>query len=825
MRDIESTSTTAKWLLSALLLFGSSSTLAADIYQNGLLTIPSITIGAATFSNMIVTVGSIVSGPHGTAPLGSADSYDPTTNQLVVPVVTVGSSTYYNVVISVGDLISIGSVTGADSYDGTQLTISNILEDGIAYSNVVVTVEAVIGVVGGMPIFSQDEYDTASKQLVIPAVVAAGKIYTNVLVEVGEFVSAGSGSTAPAITQILPNKAPASSPGALLTVNGSGFVPSSVVKWNGIPLVTTYVSPGQLTALISKSDLSAPFTAPIVVSNAATGGPKSNYKYFVVAARPVPTIASLSPVSQILGDPDFTLTIFGAGFSSESVIEWNGTPRATAYLSPTQLSASIGTADLGVAGAVPVSVVDPASRNAPSNVLMFTVSPPPTPTLARISPVSVTVGSQGFTLVALGTGFGPTSVVEWNGSPLPTTLVSATALTATVTGTQVSALGQADVSVVNAGIASNLATLAITSPSVDSVSFQMNPGHTGAVTFRTVHAPTLAWSVDVGGQASYAIIADGAVFITVSRPADYILLALDAATGATRWGPIALPRPASAAYDAGILFVVGADGVMQGIDPSTGNPLWTTALAGQSGFALPPTAANGMVFAAGSGVGGTLYAVDGATGAVAWTQRFFNGLTGTSAVTADGVYVTLDCQTSDFLPALGLPVWTNNTSTSCSGAGATPVVSDGVLYSPNSTNISYQGMTFNAENGIPIATFSADNPPALTATSGFFLQKGTLRGMTLATNTINWSFAGDGSLNTSPIVINGYVVIGSLSGNVYAVDGATGHLAWTQNVGSTISPVNQSGAGFPLPGLAAGDGLLVVPGATTVTAYAISDNP
>src|SRR5580658_11059158 len=53
--------------------------------------------------------------------------------------------------------------------------------------------------------------------------------------------------------------------GFALTVNGTGFVAGSTVKWNGSPRATTFVSRSQLTAAILASDISSPSTATVTV--------------------------------------------------------------------------------------------------------------------------------------------------------------------------------------------------------------------------------------------------------------------------------------------------------------------------------------------------------------------------------------------------------------------------------------------------------------------------------------------------------------------------------------------------------------------------------
>ena len=80
---------------------------------------------------------------------------------------------------------------------------------------------------------------------------------------------------------IVPTVVPPGSPGFMLTLNGFGFVPQSTVNWNGSPRTTTFVSPSQLTAMISAADVSAPATALVTVSSPDSVS-VSNAAYFSV---------------------------------------------------------------------------------------------------------------------------------------------------------------------------------------------------------------------------------------------------------------------------------------------------------------------------------------------------------------------------------------------------------------------------------------------------------------------------------------------------------------------------------------------------------------
>jgi hypothetical protein len=56
---------------------------------------------------------------------------------------------------------------------------------------------------------------------------------------------------------------------------------------------------------------------------------------------------------------DFTLILLGTGFSTNSVVRWNGVARPTVFVNSTRLSAAISAADVSALGDIPVTVWDP----------------------------------------------------------------------------------------------------------------------------------------------------------------------------------------------------------------------------------------------------------------------------------------------------------------------------------------------------------------------------------------------------------------------------------------------------------------------------------
>jgi Tol biopolymer transport system component len=80
----------------------------------------------------------------------------------------------------------------------------------------------------------------------------------------------------------------AGAPSATLTVDGTGFVPRSVVRWNGSNRPTSWVSPTRVTAALTAADVAAPGSVPVTVFTSPSGGGLSAPVNAVVPAPPPP---------------------------------------------------------------------------------------------------------------------------------------------------------------------------------------------------------------------------------------------------------------------------------------------------------------------------------------------------------------------------------------------------------------------------------------------------------------------------------------------------------------------------------------------------------
>jgi len=74
---------------------------------------------------------------------------------------------------------------------------------------------------------------------------------------------------------------------------------------------------------------------------------------------PTPTITSISPNSATAGGSQFLLTVNGSEFRRDSLVSWNGSLRATTFVTSHELIAAIVATDIAQPGTLLVSVFNP----------------------------------------------------------------------------------------------------------------------------------------------------------------------------------------------------------------------------------------------------------------------------------------------------------------------------------------------------------------------------------------------------------------------------------------------------------------------------------
>jgi outer membrane protein assembly factor BamB len=202
-----------------------------------------------------------------------------------------------------------------------------------------------------------------------------------------------------------------------------------------------------------------------------------------------------------------------------------------------------------------------------------------------------------------------------------------------------------------------------------AVTYQIDPGHTGAQPNGRLSLPLRPrWSRDLGAPPSYSLVADGRVFVIADMgymvPVAPAVYALDEQSGDILWGPVYLGGGfgfGAAAYDDGRVYAINGSGTLFALDEVTGDQAWSRRLPEQYAFESAPSTSCGRVFVFGAGRGTTLYAVDEKSGTLLWSRDVPLGSDPCSpAASANGVYVAGDINRAfGFDPATGSHLWGN----------------------------------------------------------------------------------------------------------------------------------------------------------------------
>jgi hypothetical protein len=226
---------------------------------------------------------------------------------------------------------------------------------------------------------------------------------------------------APTITSLSTTTELTGTASAVISLTGTGFVPSTAIDVNGSARATTYINTTEVSAALPSTDFAAAGSLALTAVNSSPGGGTSPAVSLSVVNPPVGPI-QLSPSTVNAGATSATtITVTGSGFVPASVVSLAGTARATTYVNGTTLTFAATVADQATVGSLAVSVTNPAPGGGTSPITYLSVVvPPTTPVITAVSPTSIVVGSPDTYITITGTGFAPNSVAQWNGVSLPT---------------------------------------------------------------------------------------------------------------------------------------------------------------------------------------------------------------------------------------------------------------------------------------------------------------------------------------------------------------------------------------------------------------------
>jgi outer membrane protein assembly factor BamB len=606
-------------------------------------------------------------------------------------------------------------------------------------------------------------------------------------------------------------------------VDGGGQAHFSVALPTGTHKIIAYYSGGngfgssnstRVTIDVQPVALSSSSTTLAVAPNPATAGDQVTLTATVSAASGQPT-----------GSVSFQDTTSSTAIGSASVL-----PDGTASISTSSLAVGDHAIVAHYAGST-------AYNGSDSNEVTETIlaAPPPKNSSVTLSaslssttyddPVTFTANVSGDS----GTPDGDVKFVDDNGSVLGTRALVAGSASFT---TRVLATGSHDVTAYYEGTptwaAGASSPVALTVDAVTgglATAFQNTTVHDGASSSQldtvTLHQ---AWQVNLGSAAtgssptaSYPLIADGRVFVVVidSVNGQYVLYALDAATGAVDWWS---PMGSTYAwfgltYDGGQVFTDNSNGTLTAFDAETGHQRWSAA-PGQYLYSAPPTAYDGVLYASGSGSSGTIFALSEDDGSVLWSHGIENGDQGSPVVDATGVYLTQVCDDAYHFSLLGTLLWTH-TGNCDGGGGATSSLHSNALYyhgyGPDSPVI------FDAGTGDVIGTFGTSPvPPAFDNQHMYLTQNNSLVALDPSGSPGAWTFTGDGHIATDAITTPSTVFVASSAGHVYGVSPSTGLQTWSASIPSGATGSDSFGTHM---GIAVGQDLLVVPAGGVITAF------
>jgi hypothetical protein len=299
------------------------------------------------------------------------------------------------------------------------------------------------------------------------------------------------------------------------------------------------VTPATIGVTLNTQGMSAGTYRDTITAIAANGSGRTAIPVTLTLNSP-PQISSISPPTILVGPTDVTITLNGTNFFPGTVVQWNGTPLSTTFVSLAQLTAQVPASLIAAPNVATVTVV--TQDGAQSNSVSVPVG---TFTIASINPSTVTAGSPGFNLTITGTGFVSGDGVNVGGSIIQVASVTPTQIVVTIPPNMIAQAGSLPVTVVGpTGLQTNSVNLTVAplfrldtiSPSevtATAVSFPLTISGVGFVTGASVKvgSTTLQPASQNGTQITVAVPASliagpGSLAVTVTNPGPVVSNAL-----------------------------------------------------------------------------------------------------------------------------------------------------------------------------------------------------------------------------------------------------------------------------------------------------------
>ncbi len=300
----------------------------------------------------------------------------------------------------------------------------------------------------------------------------------------------------------------------------------------------------------------------------------------------------------------------------------------------------------------------------------------------------------------------------------------------------------------------------------------------------------LAWRFDAGHMVvASPVVADGVLFAGAKNG---LFFALDAKTGARKWQFAAdAPITATAAVNGGVVYFISEANTVYALNAADGALVWRRATGpdlpfdAMAGFAMAqdwdywsssPLAFKGRIYV-GSG-DGKVYALDGKTGAVAWTYATTGRVRSSPATDGKTLYAgSFDGTMTALDIATGKPRWVFHTKGNpvfpAGSIQSSPALAGGlVLFGARDFNL----YALDAKTGKEVWEQSVKNSwvPSTPAIADGQVFVGSADGRAVfAYDLVNgrqlWTTPLDNLVFSSPVIAGDSVYVASLGGTVFGL--------------------------------------------------------
>jgi len=329
------------------------------------------------------------------------------------------------------------------------------------------------------------------------------------------------------------------------------------------------------------------------------------------------------------------------------------------------------------------------------------------------------------------------------------------------------------------------ATPTVTAPT-DVPMYKANPARTGVMPGPGLDgSPVEVWHINVPGKvAGQPAIVDGVMYFGADNGDLY---AVDAASGDTVWtltGSSAIVT--SPVVSDGLVFVGREDGNLYALATANGNTIWSAP------GATTPVIADGLLHVSGSDR--FLHALDPATGAERWRSSL--GAAPSSAPAfADGV--VYQATTDAILHAVDAQTGESRWAVQLEGGDLTSTtVSDGVVYQGTKDGVGQNpAYALDAATGEEIWRFGPQTSegyqsPTIGETLVYFTSNDTnVYALDRASGTLAWKFATTGQIWASPALVGDTPYVSGRDQTLSALDATTGAERWRHAVDGPIPAI------------------------------------